>query len=100
MGAADVDVHDRIHDEITSRRSSLESGAPASPPDGEAWSDDEVNRSLSELDEDLKLLLAHWKTGGPMSAGYPPPKSAVCGNPQPCPHVLDLARKYGLVADS
>ena len=98
MGAADVDIHDRIHDEIRTRRRSLESGAPASPLGEEAWTGDEISRTLAELDADLKLLLAHWKTGGRMTTGYPLAKSEACGNPQPCPHVLGLATKYGLIA--
>ena len=46
----------------------------------------------------VKLLRAHRKTGGGMASGYPAPHAAACGNPQPCPHVRDLAVTYGLLA--
>ncbi|MGH8895384.1 MAG: hypothetical protein ACRDWY_19065 [Actinomycetes bacterium] len=50
-----------------------------------------------ELSTDRELLLAHWKTANQTVAADAPVASAACGKPQPCPHVLGFAEKFGLI---
>jgi hypothetical protein len=83
MGAGNVDIHERIQDEVTARRESLQSGAPPVGPDGEAWSADDIMKALDELDSDLRLLREHWKTGVYVTGGYPPPIAKACGTLSP-----------------
>jgi hypothetical protein len=93
--AGTPDIHERIHDAITARQDILASGAPTSG--GAAWSTEQIDQALQELAVDLAELKAHWRTATKMSTGYPLTDSAACGNPQPCPHVLALGAKYGVL---
>lgn len=97
MAPGDGDIHEAIHDEIASRLDTLRSGVPTTGPSGESWSEAEVNTAVEDLEADAKLLRDHWRTGAQTTSGYPPAIAAACGQPQPCPHVLGLASKYGLL---
>jgi len=94
--AGDVDIHDRIHDEIELQLQSLRVSAPA-VVDGAAWSEDEVQRKIADLELDMETLLDHWRTEDGTHGDDGTPNARACGNPQPCPHTLGLAQKYGLV---
>lgn len=95
-----TDLHDRIYDELTSQITTLESGAPLHRPDGSAWSAAEVEQTLASLHADRELRKGHWqiRPGAAGLASDRPPQTASCGNPQPCPHVVGLAAKYGIAA--
>ena len=91
------DIHDSISDEITARISTPGAGAPTSAPDGGARTQADVDAELARLKEDQAVLLPHWRTEDGVLATTAPVHARACGKPQPCPHVLGLARKYGLV---
>jgi len=91
------DIHDSVFAEIEGRISTLRSGAPTSAPDRGAWTQAEVDAELAQLESDRGLLLAHWKTQDGVVAAATPVRARACGQPQPCPHVLGLAQKYGLI---
>ena len=91
------DIHHSLFDEIEGRISTLRSGAPASAPDRGAWTQDEVDAELAQLESDQTLLLAHWKTQDGVVSATAPVRARACGQPQPCPHILGLAQKYGFI---
>jgi hypothetical protein len=91
------DIHDSVFDEITARISTLRAGAPPPAPDGGARTQADVDAELAQLEEDQAVLLAHWRTEDGVVAKTAPVHARACGKPQPCPHVLGLAQKYGLV---
>jgi hypothetical protein len=97
MAPARTEIHDSLFAEIDGRISTLESGAPTSAPDGSAWTQDELDAALAQLRSDKALLLEHWKTKDGVVASTEPVRARGCGRPQPCPNVLELAQKYGLV---
>lgn len=89
------DIHDRLYTEIEGRISSLQSGAPAPGADEGARTQTEVDAELSQLASDQALLLSHWRMQDGAVASDAPVRARACGKPQPCPHVLELAQKYG-----
>jgi hypothetical protein len=91
------DIHDSIFDEIKARTSTLRAGAPTSAPDGGARTQADVDAELAQLEDDQAVLLAHWRTQDGVVAPTAPVHARACGQPQPCPHVLGLAQKYGFV---
>ena len=97
MTAPSNDIHDSIFDEIQARISTLRAGAPTSAPDGAARTQAEVDAELAQLEGDQAILLAHWRTQDGVVARTAPVHARACGQPQPCPHVLGLAQKYGIV---
>lgn len=97
MNAPSNDIHDSVFDEIEGRISSLRSGAPTAAPGSRAWTQEEVDGELTQLESDKALLLAHWKTQNGVVTATAPARARACGQPQPCPHVLGLAQKYGFV---
>ena len=97
MSTPEQDVHDRIFDEIDAQLGTLEFGAPTTHSDGSSWTQEELAAALADLQSDKDALLAHWKIRDGMVAADAPPRTRACGQPQPCPHVLGLARKYDLI---
>jgi hypothetical protein len=95
--ASHTDIHDSVFDEIEERISTLQSGAPTSALEGAAWTQAEADAELAKLQSDKSLLMAHWKTKDGVVAATTPERARVCGQPQPCPHVLGLAQQYGLI---
>lgn len=91
------DIHDSLFDEIEGRITTLRAGAPTSSQEVGAWSQEDVNRELAKLENDRELLLAHWKTEDGLVAATSPARARACGQPQPCPHVLDIAERYRYV---
>ncbi|WP_299954388.1 hypothetical protein [uncultured Modestobacter sp.] len=96
MTAPSSDIHDGIFDEIKARISTLQAGAPTAAPDGGARSQADVDGELAQLEADKTVLLAHWRTQDGVVATTAPVYARACGQPQPCPHVLGLAEKFGL----
>ncbi|MER7607456.1 hypothetical protein [Nocardioides sp. NPDC127503] len=96
MNAPSKDIHERVHDEIQARIDTLRSGAPATAPNGGAWTQDKVAKELAQLERDQDFLVAHWRTrpGGSLAADHLPMRALACGEPQTCAHVEDLAKKY------
>ena len=93
------DIHDSVYDEIEARIQTLQAGAPTSSPATGAWTQGEADATLGKLETDKALLLEHWKTLNGVVCASPPsaPRARACGNPQPCPHVLELAEEYGIL---
>lgn len=91
------DLHDSVFDEIKGRINALQVGAPASGPDGGAWTQAQIDAELGRLENDLEVLLAHWKTQDGLVEATAPVRARACGQPQPCPHVLGLAQEYGFI---
>lgn len=93
------DIHDSVYDAIEVRIITLRSGAPASSPETGARTQDDVDTELAQLESDKALLLDHWKTQDGVVGATPPSatRARACGQAQPCPHVLGLAQKYGIV---
>lgn len=97
MTSASNDIHESVFDEIEGRITTLRSGAPTSGPGRAAWTQEEVDAELAQLESDRALLLAHWKTQDGTVAAAEPVRARACGQPQPCPHVLELVQKYKFV---
>ncbi len=97
MTAPRTDIHDNVFDEIEGRIATLQAGAPASGSDSGAWTQEDVDAELAQLGNDLELLLAHWKAKDGVVAATAPVRARACGQPQPCPHVLGLAQRYGCI---
>ncbi len=55
----------------------------------------EVDAELAQLQSDKALLLAHWQTQDGVVGATAPVRARACGQPEPCPHVLGLAQRYG-----
>lgn len=91
------DYHDSVFTEIDGRISTLRSGALTSAPDAGARTQVEIDAELAELESDRALLLDHWKTQDGVVAADAPARARACGKAQPCPHVLELAQKYGFI---
>lgn len=98
MSAPTRDIHERVFDEIDERIKTLRSGAPAADSGSGAWTQDEVDAELAQLENDRDVLVAHWKTrnGRSVAADRAPMRAKACGEPQACTHVRDLAQKYGV----
>jgi hypothetical protein len=86
------DIHELVYDEIMTRIRYAESelGDSPSPSTGEP------EKTLADLHTDLGTLRKHWMADGLVHHSMPP-LSQACRNPQPCPHTLALADKYGLL---
>lgn len=95
MTAPSNDIHDSLFREIEGRMSTLRAGAPISAPDRGARMQAEVEAQLAQLESDQAVLLAHWRLEDGLFAAAEPVRARACGQPQPCPHVLGLAQKYG-----
>jgi hypothetical protein len=97
VAAPSDNLHDSIFDEIDGRIRTLRAGAPTATPDDGARTQAEIDAELAQLESDKALLLAHWRTQDGFVAPTAPVRARACGQPQPCPHVLGLAQKYGFV---
>ena len=91
------DLHGSLFDEIESQIRTLASGAPARREDQPSWEPQEVEAALADLAVDKQTLLDHWRIQPGITTPTAPVNARECGQPQPCPHVLELAQKYGLV---
>lgn len=97
MTAQRNDIHDNVLAAIEGRIRSLRSETPTSTPQLGAWTQVEVDAELAQLERDQALLLAHWKKQDGVVEATTPARAHACGQPQPCPHVLGLAEKYGFI---
>ncbi|MEO6998052.1 MAG: hypothetical protein ABI112_08215 [Terracoccus sp.] len=90
------DVHRRIQQAIDDQIHALGTMALVAGPGCRDRSATAVEQLLTSLRADRMLLREHWPIGGsPISSSLSEPASSRgCGQPQPCPHALDLARKY------
>lgn len=91
------DLHDSVFDAIEAQINRLRSRTPASSPAAGGMTKEEVDTELSQLELDKTLLLDHWKTQAGAVGAPTPTRARPCGQAQPCPHVLGLAQKYGIV---
>lgn len=90
-------IHESVLDEIDLRSRTLKSGAPAVDTERGARTQSDIEVELAQLHADRELLLTHWRTQDGAVAVDEPPRARACGQAQPCPHVLGLAQKYGLI---
>lgn len=97
MSAVGRELHESLFDLFEARLETLRAGAPGVGADGEAWTQTEVDAAIAELERDKELLLGHWRVQDGVVAHQAPPNARACGQPQPCPHALELAQKYRLI---
>lgn len=90
------DLHERLLDEIVVLAQEERSRLSDQPSSAEAA---DTMKRVAELEDDEQLLREHWVAQGVVRNGYPQVSKA-CRNPQPCPHVLGLAEKYGLLGEA
>ena len=90
------DVHLRIQQAIDAQIHALGTVALVAGPGCRDRSTTAVEQLLTSLRADRKLLREHWAMESTPTSSSPtePAPSRGCGQPQPCPHALDLARKY------
>jgi len=91
--AGDANPYTVTLNEIKTRITSLEVGAPASSSEG-SWSAQEVDATLASLRTDAATLSDHAGRAVQTVAHDAPEACAACGQPRPCRTARDLFTKY------
>ncbi len=88
-------IHRQIQSTIDAQIDALGSVALVTGPGCRDRSAIAVEQLLTSLRADRKLLREHWASGSSTSRSTTEPAASTgCGQPQPCPESLALARKY------
>ncbi|MDN5769063.1 MAG: hypothetical protein L0H96_25290 [Humibacillus sp.] len=89
-------IHRQIQSAIDAQIDALGSVALVTGPGCRDRSAIAVGQLLTSLRADRKLLREHWPSQSPTTSRSTtePAASTGCGEPQPCPDTLALARKY------